>query len=174
MEASIKKLRMDIDIKYLYKNIEDVLLLYWLFTIIFEKSPKVSIYKFKKRLAVISFIDIGHVHLNKLNYFLYNIVYIKNKKKSLKSYSTKNVYLSYKENRINTLAGASPTLCQFKAAFKREPLDYIFSDLGVSGYRLFFTIFLMPLSKDLLLKRNLLFDTVSMDTIDSRIKSYFS
>jgi hypothetical protein len=178
IEISKNKFKTNFSVKYQYKNVEDALLLYWLFVIIFEKSPKAYAYKFKKRTIVFSISNVDSLYFSKFNDFIYNVneIKYKKKKKYINFYSKNNQYLSYKEKNPKRI---SSVLCQFKASLKKEIFDYIFYDLGVTSFRIQANLKFLPYFNSMRFTdrvkqiRNLTFDQMSMKNIDNIIKAYF-
>jgi len=176
IEFCKKKFRIDMKIKYVYKkNVDDALVLFWLFVIIFKKTPRVCLYLFKKRTLMLHLIDINFKYLAVFKDFLYNINTLKpkNRKKTLKFYHFSNAYIYYKLSKSNKI---TPLRCEYSAFFKQEPIDYILNDLVVSSLK--FNVYTNIISNSLssnnsIFEKNIFFDKVSMSGVDLKIKDIF-
>jgi hypothetical protein len=163
-------------VKYVYKrNIDDALVLFWIFVILFKKTPRVRPYLFKKRTLMMHLIGIDFNYLSIFKNFLYNVVSFKpkDKKKTLKFYHFSNSYIYYKLSKSNSI---TPLKCDYSASFKHEPFDYIFNDLITSSlkFNACINIISNSLSLDnLIFEKNIFFDKVSMGGIDIKIKDIF-
>jgi hypothetical protein len=135
-KLSIDNLNINLELKYTFKNLDETLLIFWLFFILGNKIPKVKFSKFNKKLCLMIFEDLSLEFLTKLlENFLYNVKYSPLKYKNIKYLSGAKFLYSYKKNdyRINFFS-------KFSGVFKQNHLEHIFFDLGVSGIKLFFKV----------------------------------
>lgn len=163
-------------VKYVYKkNIDDAVVLFWIFVIVFKKFPRVYVYPFKKRTLIMHLIGINLNCLVDFKDFLYNVNTLKpkNKKKTLKFYNSPNDYIYYKLSKSNKI---TPLRCEYSAFFKQEALDYMLKDLTVSSlkFNAYMSIMSNFLSVDnMVFEKNIFFDKISMSSTYSKIKDIF-
>jgi len=163
-EFLVPKLHIDIQLKYTFKNIDETLLIFWLFFILCGKSPVVTFSKFNKKSCTMLFKDVSvEFIIFLLSDFLYNAKCIQIKKKNFEYISEHKFLCKYSKNSDIHF------FCHFAGIFKQNNLEHIFYELGVSGIKLTFKL-IFRAKKGSSVKTY--FDIIKMLDIEHLLKSY--
>ena len=157
-------MRLDLELKYSFKSIDETLLVFWLFFILGNKKvPLVKFSKFNKKICLMQFKDISFTFLEiLLEDFLYNTKYTSLKKRNV-SFISDNNFL-YKYNKHSKVY----FFCNFSSIFKQNHLEHLFYDLGVSGLKFFFTLVFRSQGSNI----NFYRDILQMYDVEYPIKGY--
>jgi hypothetical protein len=163
-------LNLGLDLKYTFKNLDETLVIFWLFYIINNNNaPKVKFSKFNKKVCYLSIRNTSFEFLSVLlEDFLYNTKYSSLKRKKVKYISGEKFMYSYLKKKDVYF------FRHFSAVFKQNYLEYIFSDLGISGIKLLFKVNLRPLKKRFLLSNNINFykDIIALYDVEKSFKQF--
>jgi hypothetical protein len=161
---------LGLDLKYVFKNLDETLVIFWLFYIINDNNvPKVRFSKFNKKVCYLSIQNTSFTFLfSLLEDFLYNIKYSSLKKKKVSYISNEKFMYSYSKKKDVYF------FSHFSAVFKQNYLEYIFSDLGITGIKLFFKVTLNPGEKKIFLSNNANFykDVISLYDVENLLKRF--
>lgn len=154
---------LNFSLKYTFKNLDETLVLFWLFYIITNKVPVATFSKFNKKNFSLS---INNISLNTISIvltnFFYNIKPILPKNKHIKYFSKNALFYMYTKLIKRGL------FYDFQATFKQNLLEHIFYDLGISNIKLFLRIHVIY--KDTTQPSNVFLDLVKLIGLEPIIK----